>query len=266
MNPRAIGSSLRLTAAGYAVLVFLLLPTMLVVPMSFGRNPYLEFPPTGFTLQWYEAYFTDRGWMSATLFSARIAVLVTLASTIIGTLASLALVRGRLRGRAGLQLLIISPVIIPTVAIAIAVFLFFARLQMIGSLAAFVLAHTVLAVPYVVLTVSAALTRVDPDLDLAAMGLGASRAEAFVRVTLPLILPGVISGAVFAFIISFDEAVVSFFLSGVHDKTLPRLMFENIELRLTPTIAAVSTLLTALSLIALSLVLLLGRLARRQAG
>ena len=115
---------------------------------------------------------------------------------------------------------------------------------MIGNLLAFVLAHTVLAVPYVVLTVSAALTRVDADLDLAAMGLGASRAEAFVRVTLPLILPGVISGAVFAFIISFDEAVVSFFLSGVHDKTLPRLMFENIELRLTPTIAAVSTLLT----------------------
>lgn len=107
------------------------------------------------------------------------------------------------------------------------------------------------------------LTRVDPDLDLAAMGLGASRAEAFVRVTLPLILPGVFSGAVFAFIISFDEAVVSFLLSGVHDKTLPRLMFENIELRLTPTIAAVSTLLTALSLVGLSMVLLLGRIGRR---
>ncbi len=261
---RSASGSLRWMAVGYAVLAFLLLPTLLVVPMSFGRNPYLEFPPTGFTLQWYEAYFIDRGWMSATLFSARIAILVALLSTAIGTLASLALVRGRLRGRAGLQLLIISPVIIPTVAIAIAAFLFFARLQMIGSLLAFVLAHTVLAVPYVVLTVSAALTRVDADLDLAAMGLGASRAEAFVRVTLPLILPGVLSGAVFAFIISFDEAVVSFFLSGVHDKTLPRLMFENIELRLTPTIAAVSTLLTALSLVALSLVLLLGRLGRRK--
>jgi len=259
---RSTTGSLRWMAVGYAVLAFLLLPTVLVVPMSFGRNPYLEFPPTGFTLQWYEAYFTDPSWMSATLFSARIALLVALLATVIGTLASLALVRGRLRGRAGLQLLIISPVIIPTVAIAIAVFLVFARLQMIGSLLAFVLAHTVLAVPYVVLTVSAALTRVDADLDLAAMGLGASRVEAFIRVTLPLILPGVVSGAVFAFIISFDEAVVSFFLSGVHDKTLPRLMFENIELRLTPTIAAVSTLLTAVSLIALSLVLLLSRLGR----
>jgi len=253
-------------ALGYAVLVFLLLPTMLVVPMSFGTNPYLEFPPSGFTLRWYEAYFTDRGWMSATLFSARIAILVALAATVIGTLASLALLRGRLRGRAALQLLIISPVIIPTVVIAIAAFLFFARLRMIGSLPAFVLAHTVLAVPYVVLTVSAALARVDADLDLAAMGLGASRAEAFLRVTLPLILPGVFSGAVFAFIISFDEAVVSFFLSGVHDKTLPRLMFENIELRLTPTIAAVSTLLTGLSLVALSLVFLAGRLGRRRAA
>ncbi len=263
MNRDASGS-LRWMAAGYAVLAFLLLPTVLVVPMSFGRNPYLEFPPTGFTLQWYEAYFFDRGWMSATWFSTRIAILVAVVSTCIGTLASLALVRGRLRGRALLQLLIISPVIIPTIAIAIAVFLFFARLHMIGNAFAFVLAHTVLAVPYVVLTVSAALTRVDADLDLAAMGLGASRTEAFVRVTLPLSLPGVISGAVFAFIISFDEAVVSFFLSGVHDKTLPRLMFENIELRLTPTIAAVSTLLTVLSLVALSLVLLLGRLGRRR--
>ncbi len=262
MNRSASGN-LRWMAVGYAVLVFLLLPTLLVVPMSFGTQPYLEFPPTGFTLHWYEVYFTDRGWMGATLFSARIAILVALVATVIGTLASLALVRGRLRGRAAIQLLILSPVIIPTIAIAIAAFLFFARLQMIGSLFAFVLAHTVLAIPYVVLTVAAALTRVDPDLDLAAMGLGASRAEAFVRVTLPLILPGVFSGAVFAFIISFDEAVVSFFLSGVHDKTLPRLMFENIELRLTPTIAAVSTLLTALSLVGLSIVLLLGRIGRR---
>lgn len=250
-------------AFGYAVLVFLLLPTVLVVPMSFGTNPYLEFPPTGFTLHWYKVYFTDRDWMGATLFSGRIASLVAFSATVIGTLAALALIRGRLRGRAALELLIISPVIIPTIVIAIATFLFFARLQMIGNLLAFVLAHTVLAVPYVVLTVSAALSRVDVDLDLAAMGLGASRAEAFVRVTLPLILPGVISGAVFAFIISFDEAVVSFFLSSVHDKTLPRLMFENIQLRLTPTIAAVSTLLTALSLVALSAVLLLGRLGRR---
>lgn len=260
------GEQLRWMAVGYAVLAFLLLPTVLVVPMSFGTNPYLEFPPTGFTLRWYEAYFTDRGWMSATLFSGRIAVLVALVATVVGTLAALALVRGRLRGRAALELLIISPVIIPTVVIAIASFLFFAQLRMIGNPIAFILAHTVLAVPYVVLTVSASLSRVDPDLDLAAMGLGASRAEAFARVTLPLILPGVLSGGVFAFIISFDEAVVSFFLSSVHDKTLPRLMFENIELRLTPTIAAVSTLLTALSLVALAIVLLLGRLGRRPAG
>jgi mannopine transport system permease protein len=249
---------------GYAVLVFLLLPTMLVVPMSFGTNPYLEFPPTGFSLRWYEAYFNDRGWMDATLFSARIAILTSVASTLIGTLASVALVRGRLRGRSLIELFILAPVIIPTIVIAIASFLYFARLQLIGHLLAFVLAHTVLAVPYVVLSVSASLIRVDADLDLAAMGLGASRTEAFFRVTLPLILPGVISGAVFGFIISFDEAVVSFFLSGVHDKTLPRLMFENIELRLTPTIAAVSTLLTALSIVALTTVLLLGRVRWRR--
>jgi mannopine transport system permease protein len=176
-------------AVGYAVLAFLLLPTMLVVPMSFGRNPYLEFPPAASRCNGMRPISPiAAGWTPPCSAPHRRPHLARIDPD--RNAASLALVRGRLRGRPILELFIIAPVIIPTIVIAIASFLFFARLQLIGNLLAFVLAHTVLAVPYVVLSVSASLARVDADLDLAAMGLGASRPEAFARVTLPLILPG----------------------------------------------------------------------------
>ena len=255
---------LLLMAVGYAVLAFLLLPTLMVMPMSVGESPYLEFPPTGFTLRWYDAYFSDRGWIEPTLFSFQIAILVALLATALGTMAAMALVRGRVGGRSLIQLLILSPVIAPNIVIAIAMFFFFAELRMIGSLWAFVLGHTVLAVPYVVLTVSAALYRYDADLDLAALSLGAGRVRTFFEVTLPLTLPGILSGAVFAFIISFDEPVISFFVSGARDKTLPRRLFEDVQEAVSPTVAAVATLLTLLSVALLALALLFRRLGDRR--
>lgn len=255
---------LLLLAAGYAVLAFLLLPTLLIVPMSVGENPYLEFPPTGFSLRWYDEFLSDRGWTDPAWFSFQIAILVALLATTLGTMAALALVRGRIAGRAALQLLILSPVIAPNIVIAIAMFFFFAELRMIGNIWAFVLGHTVLALPYVVLTVSATLHRYDSDLDLAALSLGAGRIRTFVEVTLPLILPGVLSGAVFAFIISFDEPVISFFVSGARDKTLPRRLFEDVQEAVSPTVAAVAVLLTLLSIALLALALLFRRLGERR--
>lgn len=234
-----------------AVVVFLLLPTLLVVPMSISPQNYLEFPPSGVSLRWYEAYFADPQWIGPTIFSLWIAVWTALVSTVIGTAASLALVRGRVPSRELLRIMMVTPIIAPIIVVAVGMYSLFLRLGLSGTSLGFVLAHTVLATPYVILTVTATLQRFDWSLELAALNLGASRVSAFFRVTLPLILPGVAAGAVFAFVTSFDEAVVAFFISDINQTTLPKKLFENIDYNLSPIIAAISTVVTTLSLLLL---------------
>jgi mannopine transport system permease protein len=231
------------------ILFFLILPTLVVIPMSLGKSAYIEFPPRGLTLRWYLDYLHDPDWMAATLFSLRIALATTVCATVIGTLAAIALVRGNLPGKSAIQALTLSPMVVPHIVIAIAVYLFFAPLRLTGTFFGFLVAHTMLSVPYVVITVTAALQRFDPALELAALNCGANRGQAFFFVVLPSIRPGVVAGAVFAFIASFDEATVAFFISGIEGKTITRKLFENIDFNLTPVIAAVSTLLTGLSLL-----------------
>lgn len=230
------------------VLIFLMLPPLLVVPMSFGAADYLEFPPSGWSWRWYIAYFSDHDWTDPTLLSLRVAALTALLSTVLGTMASLALVRGRLAG-GWINAVIATPMIIPTIITAVALYLLFSGWHIAGTTLGFVLAHTVLALPYVVFCVSVSLYRVDARLEMAALNLGASRFTSIWRVTLPLALPGILTGAVFAFLSSFDEATVSFFLSSADAKTLPKKMFEGIEWELSPVIAAVSAMLTLLTLI-----------------
>jgi Xaa-Pro dipeptidase len=227
-----------LYALVFTILVFLVLPTIIVVPMSLNGDQYLAFPPRSWSLKWYMAYFSDPEWIAATLFSLKVATLTTIAATLLGTCAALALVRSDIGGLGWLNALTLSPMIVPHIVIAVAMYLQFARLGLTGTVTGFVIAHTALAIPYVVLTVSAALYRLDPALEMAALNLGASRLQAFFRVTLPLIMPGVATGAAFAFIISLDEAVVSFFISGVSGKTLTRKLFEDIDYSLSPVIAA----------------------------
>ncbi|KAA0969475.1 ABC transporter permease [Aureimonas fodinaquatilis] len=231
------------------VLFFIVLPTLLVIPMSFGTASYIEFPPRGFTFRWYIAYFQDPDWMAATFFSLRIAIATTLAATIIGTLAAIALVRGKLPGKSLIQAFTLSPIVLPHIVIAVALYLVFSPMRLTGNFFGFLIAHTMLAVPYVVITVTAVLQRFDPLLELAALNCGASRPRAFFTVVLPNIAPGVAAGAVFAFLASFDEATVSFFISGVDGKTITRKMFEDIDFNLTPVIAAVSTVMVVVSLI-----------------
>lgn len=238
-------------AVAYAVTVFLLLPTVLVIPMSFGPDRYLHFPPNGFTLHWYAVYFTDSDWVDATLFSLRIALLTAVVATTAGTLLSLALVRGRLPLRGIFEILVMGPVIVPNIALAIAIFLVFDQLRLTGSLLGFVVAHSALAMPFVVFTVLATMYRFDADLERAAWSCGAGRLRAFWHVTLPMIAPGVFSAALFAFIISFDEPVISFFISDLDRKSLPRKMFEDIDFNVSPTLAAVAAMLTTLTLLAL---------------
>ncbi|MET4036647.1 MULTISPECIES: ABC transporter permease [unclassified Bradyrhizobium] len=231
------------------VLIFLLLPTLIVIPMSLGQASYIQFPPQGLTLKWYRAYFANAEWMSATWFSLRIALATTASATVIGTLASFAVVRGNLPGARALQALTLAPLIVPHIVLAVALYLVFAPLGLTGNFAGFAIAHTMLSVPYVVLTVSAALQRIDPALELAALNCGATRAQAFWHVVLPNIAPGVAAGAVFAFLASFDEATVAFFISGVEGKTITRKLFEDIDYNLTPIIAAVATVMVVLSLV-----------------
>jgi len=245
-------SSFAFGAVVAAIGVFLILPTVIVLPISLAAAEHLQFPPQSLSLRWYGAYFDSAAWTDPTVFSLQIAAIVAVASVIVGTSAAFGMVRGSLgRVRGVVSGFLLGPLIIPGIIYAIAVLLFFSPLRLSGTLAGFILAHGALALPYVVLVVSAALYRLDPDLELAAMGLGASRAAAVRHVTLPLIWPAVVIAGVFAFLTSFDEATVAFFISGVSDVTLPRKMFENVQFTVSPILAVVATLLTTVSLVLL---------------
>jgi mannopine transport system permease protein len=231
-----------------AILFFLILPTLIIIPMSLSATAYLQFPPQGLTLDWYRAFFNDPDWMAATWFSLKIAFATCFAATTVGTMAALALVRGNLPFANFLHALSLAPMIVPHIVLGVALYLVFAPLNLTGSLTGFLIGHTVLSVPFVVLTVTAALQRVDPALELASLNCGANRVQTFVHVTLPNIAPGIFSGAVFAFLASFDEATVAFFISDVAGKTISRKMFEDIDFNLTPVIAAASTVTVLASL------------------
>lgn len=230
-----------------AILVFLIAPTLLVIPVSFSAGAEFRFPPTGFSLQWYTKFLNDSEWVESTLFSLGNALLTAGFSTAVGAAGALALVRGRLPGKSFLEALMLAPLIVPPIVLAIGVYLQFAPLGLIGTRPGFILVHTALAVPYVVLVVSAALQRLPPSLEMAGLNLGASRSRCFASITLPLIWPAVLAGAVFAFLASFDETVVSFFISGIEHKAVTRKMFEDIEFSISPVIAAASTLFVAVS-------------------
>ncbi|TIR16629.1 MAG: ABC transporter permease [Mesorhizobium sp.] len=231
------------------ILLFLILPTLIVIPISFSSTTYIEFPPSGLTLHWYGQFFSDPDWIAATLFSLRIAFFTTISATLVGTLAAVGFVRGDLPGKSLILALALSPLIIPGIIIAIALYLVFAPLRLTGTFFGFLLAHTMLTVPYVVVSVSASLQRLDPIFEMAALNCGASRARSFFEIVLPQITPGVITGAVFAFVTSFDEATIAFFISGIGGKTVTRKLFEDIDFNVTPVIAVVSTLIVAISIL-----------------
>jgi len=202
--------------------------------------------------------------MSATVRSVEVAALTTLAATTLGTAAALAL-RRPFRGRAVVSLVVLAPMVVPVIIVAIGIYGLYARLQLVGTLAGLVLAHTVLALPFVVIVVTATLRGFDETLELAAQNLGAGRWQTFRRITLPLIRPGVIAGALLAFITSFDEVVVAIFVSGSRQPTLPKQMWDGIRTEIDPTVAAVSTLLIAVTTVVLAAVTLVRRRAEEDA-
>jgi putative spermidine/putrescine transport system permease protein len=204
---------------------------------------------------------TDPQWSTGFVNSAQVASLTAVLATVLGTLAALGTVRGRFPGKSAVNALILSPLIVPVIIIAIGMFSLFVRWKIAGSIVGLVLAHTALAVPFVVINVATSLRTIDRNLELAAMNLGAGPARTFFRITLPMILPGVFAGALFAFITSWDEVVVSIFLTTARFRTLPVEMWEQVRQVVDPTVAAVSTTLLAVT----TTVLLLALVVRRRA-
>lgn len=229
------------------VLLFLIAPILAVMPLSFNAEPYFSYPMPGLSLQWYRDFFGNERWIGAFYLSLKLAVTVTILSTVLGTMAALGLARTQLPLRTLIFGILMLPMIVPVIIVAVAAFMFFGYLNLIGTFTGLVLAHTALATPFVVITVTSTLTAFDWTLQRAAYSLGAGPAFAFRKVILPLITPGVVTGALFAFVTSFDEVVVALFLASAEQRTLPKQMFSGIREQISPTITAAATLQVILS-------------------
>lgn len=242
------------------VLLFLVLPIAAIVPLSFSAGSFLHYPLPGLSLRWYRDFFTSEFWLPSVGNSAIIGVTATALATILGTLAAIGLWRAKFPGRSLVFALVMFPMMAPVVIVAVAVYFAFAQVGLANTYLGIILAHTALGAPFVVVTVYATLSGFDPTLARAAASLGASPLAAFRRVTLPLILPGVVSGALFALGTSLDEVVVVLFMAAPEQRTLPREMFAGINDNISLTITAAATMLVVL---AVGLMLTVAWLQRR---
>lgn len=256
------GNRIWIYSVGCLVLLFLVLPTFIVVPISFSSSRYLEFPPPGFSLQWYRAFLSDSDWLNSLFLSLRVGVLTMISATFLGTLASVTIARSESKWAQHLYYLMAMPIVVPLIVIAVVVYGFFIRMNLQGTLLGLVIAHTIFAIPFVVTTVLSSLRGYDMRIEQAAISLGAHPVKAFLKVTVPVISPALVSGALFAFIASFDELIISIFVSGTFAKTLPVRLWESIRLEMDPTLAAIASVLIAFSIsffIAVELLKLLNR-------
>ena len=266
MNPNAspLQRSCRLLLWTYsiAVLVFLMAPILVIMPLSFSSGSFFYYPLPGFSLRWYEDFFTSGNWLPTLKNSLLVGVSATVLATVLGTLAAFGFWRTKFRGRAFVFALLLSPMVVPVIIVAVGMYFAFARVGLANSLVGLTLAHAALGVPFVLVSVSASLAGFDVNLLRAAANLGASPLRAFFRVALPMLAPGIFSGALFAFAISFDEVVVAMLLTGPDQRTLPRQMFAGINDNISLTITAAATLLIGLAVL---LLLTLEWLRRRSA-
>ena len=255
------------------IFFFLIFPLIVIIPLSFNAVPFFTFTqkmlaldPSGYSLQWYEDFFTNLNWRGAVRNSFIIAFFATFLATTLGTLAALGLSRPNTPAKPLLMSILISPMIVPLIISAAGMFFFYSRIGLQGTHLGVILAHAALGTPFVVITVTATLIGFDHSLIRAAASLGASPTTTFFKVVAPLILPGVISGALFAFITSFDEVVVVLFVGSFKQRTIPWQMFSGIREHISPTILAVATILVLVSIALLITVELLRRRAEYMRG
>jgi putative spermidine/putrescine transport system permease protein len=243
--------SLLVTVLAAVGFFYLIVPVLIVIPLSLSESRFLEFPPSGYSLQWYRAFFADSGWMLSLRRSLEIGFLTAVLAACIGTPAAVALVRGRIAFRRGIIAAILSPMIIPVIITAIALFGVLSSTG-IGGYWSIVIGHVVLALPFVVISVATSLVGFDDVYERASMSLGASPGQTFLRVTLPNIAPGVITGMLLAFVTSFDDVVVAMFVGG-STMTLSRKIWDDLVVLVEPTQAAASTILMVISTALLAL-------------
>ena len=248
-----------LYALGALVLAFLAIPTLIVIPMSFSQSQYLEFPPREWSLRWYEAYFSSSSWMAATATSFKAGFCTALLATPMGTLAAYGLHTARIRFTGLAILALLTPTIVPVILVGIALFYAYVQLKMVNSFLGIVLAHTMLAVPIVMMIVGSALKSFDLDQERVARSLGATRTQAFLQVTAPQIGFALVTSAVLSFLTSFDEVVVALFVSGGDNATLTRMMFLALRDQIDPTIAAISTIMIVITSLLLAVSQLFGK-------
>jgi len=241
------------------VAAFLVLPILAIVPAAFSAQSFIRLPPDAWSLRWWGSFFNDVSWRVTLLSSLKVAAFTTIVSVLAGTAAALGIARSGPRARALLTSLFLGPVVTPAIVLAVALYSMARATGLVGTTMALVIAHTMLALPFVVLNVGVSLDSLDRRLLLAAAGLGAGDFHIFRTVTLPLIAPGVVGGAVFAFVTSFDEVVLSIFLAGPTVKTLPVRIWEEIRLAYTPVVAVGATVMLVLALGAASANRLLSR-------
>lgn len=248
------------------VLIGLVVPVMAIIPISFTSDTMLTYPMPGVSLRWYKEFFTAVMWTLSMKNSFIIAGATTALAITLGTLAALGLTMTNLPCKGLITGVMIMPMVVPIVITAVGIYFFFAQLGLTGTHLGMILAHTALATPFVVITVTATLQGFNRNQVRAGASLGASPATVFFKITLPQILPGVISGALFAFVTSFDEVVVALFIAGPEQYTLPRQMFAGIREKYNPTIAAVATMMIVVSVLLLVTVELLRRRNERLRG
>jgi putative spermidine/putrescine transport system permease protein len=256
-----------------AIFVFLIGPIFVIIPLSFNQLPYftftpemLAFDPAGYSIKWYQEFFTEPSWQRAVQNSFIIAISATLISTTLGTLAALGLSKAEMPYKTGFMALLISPMIVPLIISAAGMYFFYTRIGISSTHFGVIMAHAALGTPFVVITVTATLVGFDHSLTRAAASLGADPTRTFFKVIVPLILPGVVSGALFAFITSFDEVVVVLFVGSVEQRTIPWKMFSGIREEIRPTILAVAVLLVGVSILLLTTLELLRRRSERLRG
>ncbi|MBJ2153034.1 ABC transporter permease [Paracoccus sp. IB05] len=251
-----------LVAIGLLVAGFLLLPVVFIVLLSFGSSRWLIFPPPGWTLKWYEAFFADPGWFAALGASLRVGLAAAVIAVVFGLGAALAMSRGRLRGAWWLHMLLLMPMVLPVVVLAVGIYSLALRAGLNDTFIGFVLSHAIVALPFTVIILVNGLNSFDPSLEDAAVLCGASRWRARLHVTFPSIRLSIITAVIFAFLISWDEIVISIFMAGPNLQTLPVKLWTTLRQDLTPVIAVASTMVLAFSLILLLIAAILTRRGR----
>ena len=253
-----------------AVLFFLILPILVIVPLSFNSQPYftftaemLAFEADAYSLRWYKTIVENPNWLLAIQNSFIVGVFATIVATLLGTVAAVGLASSEMPFRRTITALLLSPMIVPLIIIAAGMFFFYTRFGLVGTFPGLIIAHAALGIPFVIVTVTATLVGFDRSLYNAGLSLGTGPIRTFMRVVLPLIRPGVISGALFAFVTSFDEVVLVLFLAGPDQRTIPRQMFSGLREQINPTILAVATLLIVISICLLVTIELLRRRSER---